>query len=300
MEPLDAVRSCGGAARFTRLTALTPRRALAAAVRGGVLTCPVPGVCAAPDVTPDTLAVAVLRGTRSRHTAAAALGLDLVDPPSRLHVACPPGTRGTWPGTTVHRRDRRDLDGSTAPLDTVLDCLTCLAHRFALVPVDSALRRQLVTVEELHDARVRMNRNDPRRRLITWADPRSGSPLETVARYDLLDAGYAVRTQRVLEPAGRVDFVIDGWLVVETVPRRQGAGRCPQGSASTSTPGSGARTCAATPSSGGRGRWCCASTGTRSSGSASGGWASCTTCTGRGPLRRNGDESWAARWSHRA
>lgn len=32
---------------------------------------------------------------------------------------------------------------------------------------------------------------------------------------DLLDEGYSLCTQRVLEPAGRTDFVIDGWLVVE-------------------------------------------------------------------------------------
>lgn len=59
-----------------------------------------------------------------------------------------------------------------------------------------------------------MNRDDDRRRLIAWADPGYGSPLESIGRYDLLEAGYAVRTQRVLEPAGRVDSLLDH-LVVE-------------------------------------------------------------------------------------
>ncbi len=215
MDPLDAVLACGGAARTARLLTMTPRRSLAAAVRSGELRRPAPGLFATPDVEPDLLAAVALRGVRSCHTAAAALGFDLVDPPARPHVTCPRGSRGSWPGTTVHRRTVRDLDGCTDPLTTVLDCLRCLPGRFALVPVDSALRQDRVSLDELHEAAAAMNRNDPRRHLVAWADPDCGSPLESVARYDLLEAGFSVRTQRVLDPAGRVDFVIDGWLVVE-------------------------------------------------------------------------------------
>lgn len=215
MDPLEALRECGGAARFERLHLRTSRRALRAAVAVGEVVQPSRGVYALLDTHPELVAAAVLGGVRSCHTAAAALGLDLVDPPSRPHITSPPGSRGTWPGTVVHRREVRDLDGCTDPLTTVLDCLRCLPRRFALVPLDHALRRGLVTVEELEDAARRMNRNDPRRGLITLADPVCDSALESIARVDLLDEGYPLRTQRVLEPAGRTDFVIDGWLVVE-------------------------------------------------------------------------------------
>jgi very-short-patch-repair endonuclease len=215
MDPLEAVRSCGGAARFSRLERLTTRRTLDAAVRAGELVKPARGLYSVRDAPVEIVAAAALNGVRSCHTAAAALGLDLVDPPARPHVTCPPGTRTRWPGTVVHRRDVRELDGLTDPVTTLLDCLGCLPRRFALVPVDHALRSGLVTLEELLQARAAMNRNDPRRKLILMADPEAGSPLESVARVDLLDEGYSLRTQRVLQPAGRVDFVIDGWLIIE-------------------------------------------------------------------------------------
>jgi very-short-patch-repair endonuclease len=215
MDPLEALHECGGAARFECLRPKTSRRALRSAVAVGDVVRAARGVYATRDAHPDLVAAVALGGVRSCHTAAAALGLDLVDPPSRPHVTSPPGSRGTWPGTVVHRRKVRDLDGCTDPLTTVLDCLRCLPRRFALVPLDHALRRGLVTVTELQEAAARMNRNDPRRELVAMADPECGSALESVARVDLLDEGYHLRSQQVLEPAGRTDFVVDDWLVVE-------------------------------------------------------------------------------------
>ncbi|WP_369070283.1 DUF559 domain-containing protein [Kineococcus terrestris] len=215
MDALTALTECGGAARFARLERLVARRELAAAVRRGEVLRPAPGLYALPGCPADVLAATAVGGVRSCHTAATALGLDLVDPLGAPHVTARPGTRAVRAGAVVHRRDVADLDGCTDVLTTCLDCLRCLPRRTALVPVDSALRRGLLDVDDLLAAASRLNRRDPRRGLLRMADPASGSALETVARVDLLDEGYAVRTQRVLEPAGRVDLVVDGWLVVE-------------------------------------------------------------------------------------
>jgi very-short-patch-repair endonuclease len=215
VEAVDAVRVCGGAARSARLTRLAPRRGLVTAVATGELLRPVAGLYCLPDCPPDVLAAAAVRGVRSCQSAAVALGLDVLRPDAAPHVTCPPGSRGTWRGSVVHRRQVADLDGCTDVLTTVLDCLRCLPRREALVPADSALRDGRLTLADLHLAAARMNRRDPRRGLLGMADPQSGSALETVARVDLLDQGLRVRTQQAIEPAGRVDLLVEDRLVVE-------------------------------------------------------------------------------------
>jgi very-short-patch-repair endonuclease len=215
VDPVDAVAQCGGAARWARLSRRVPRRALASAVSAGELLSPGPGLYVLPGCPADVLAAAAVSGVRSCHSAAQALGLDLIGPPRRPHVTTRRGSRTTWPGAEVHHRDVVDLDGLTDPLTTVLDCLRCLPRRVALVPLDCALRRGLVSLEDLSVAAKSWNRRDPRRNLLRWADPDCGSALETVARVDLAGEGYALQTQQVREPAGRVDFLVDGWLVVE-------------------------------------------------------------------------------------
>lgn len=227
VDAVAAVESCGGAARAGRLRPLVPQRRLTAAVAAGELVRPRPGVYALPTCPPDLLAATALSGVRSCHSAAAALGLDVVGAPGRPHVTVPRGSSTTWPGVVVHRRDVVDLDGCTDPLTTVLDCLRCLPRRAALVPVDAALRQGLVSLQDLHRSAASMNRNDARRRLLPLVDPLSDSALESVARVDLHDEGFSFRTQRVREPAGRVDFLLQDWLVVEADGYEFHGGRAP-------------------------------------------------------------------------
>jgi very-short-patch-repair endonuclease len=214
------VQQCGGAARWDRLRHHTTHRALQKACAAGTVRRPAPGLHALPGAPADVLAAAAVRGVRSCHSAAAALGLPLVDPPARPHVTAGRGTKLVWRGALVHRRDVTDLNGCTDVLTTVLDCLRCLPRRTALVPLDAALAAGRVSWEDLNLAAKGMNRNDDRRKLLAMADEKSGSPLESIGRYDLLEAGYSLQTQVVLDPAGRVDFLIDGWLVVELDGRR--------------------------------------------------------------------------------
>lgn len=215
MDPVDAVGECAGAARLARLRQRVSRRALERAVRDGAVLRPAPGPYALPGCPPDVLAAAAVSGVRSCHSAAAAWGLDLISPPRQPHVTTRRGSRATWPAAVTHHRDVPDVDGLTDVVTTVLDCLRCLPRRTALVPLDSALRRGLLSAEDLQTAAKSLNRNDPRRPSLRLADPACGSPLETVARIDLLDEGYPVETQQFVEGVGWVDFLIDGWLVVE-------------------------------------------------------------------------------------
>ncbi|WP_380158896.1 DUF559 domain-containing protein [Kineococcus sp. R86509] len=220
MDADAAVGRCGGAARWDRLRHLTTADRLRTAVRRGVLRRPLPGLYALPGCPADVLAAAAVRGVRSCHTAATALGLAVVDAPPVPHVTAGRGSTTVWRAALVHRRDVTDLDGCTDVLTTVLDCLRCLPRRTALVPLDAALAAGRVSWEDLDLAAKGMNRNDDRRKLLAMADEKSGSPLESIGRYDLLEAGYSLQTQVVLDPAGRVDFLIDDWLVVELDGRR--------------------------------------------------------------------------------
>jgi very-short-patch-repair endonuclease len=215
MDVDEALGSCGGAARWKRLEPLVTRRGLSAAVRSGAVLNPAEGLYHLPGCARDVIAAAAVSGVRSCHSAAAAYGLDLIDPPAKPHVTARKGSRAEWRSAIVHRRTVRELDGCTDLQTTLLDCLTCLDRRFALVPVDSALRRGHLTTDDLEEMLDRLPRNDRRRSLLSMADPECGSPLETVGRVDLRDEGFAPLTQQVLEPAGRVDFLIAGWLIVE-------------------------------------------------------------------------------------
>ncbi|WP_129337868.1 endonuclease domain-containing protein [Cellulomonas endophytica] len=215
MDAVGSVLARGGAARWAQLAGSTTHARLVAAVGAGALTRPAPGLYVVPGTPPDVVAAAAVGGVRSCATAAVALGLDVLTPPARPHVTAPRGSRRTWPGCTVHRRDVLDLDGCTDVLTTVLDAARCLPWREALVPVESALRLGRVAEEELVEARRRLHVQDPRRRLLARSDACSGSALESVARADLLDEGYRVRSQVWLPPAGRVDLLVDDWLVLE-------------------------------------------------------------------------------------
>lgn len=50
--------------------------------------------------------------------------------------------------------------------------------------------------------------------------PGSGSPLESIARHDLLAAGWVPRTRELLAPAGHVDPLLGDLVVVEVGGRR--------------------------------------------------------------------------------
>jgi len=134
----------------------------------------------------------------------------VIEAPRDHHVTAGVGTRLTWRGTLVHRRRVIELEGRTDPLTTVLDCLRCLPPRVALVPVDAALAKGLVSLEDLALVAKRLNRKETRvKKLLSWADGRSGSPLESVARHDLLTEGLAPRVQVHVEGVGWLDLLLE-------------------------------------------------------------------------------------------
>ncbi|MER5551646.1 hypothetical protein ABT001_08185 [Streptomyces sp. NPDC002793] len=188
----------------------------------------VPGAWAAPgtELTPwvRARAVQILHpGHTLSHRAAASLHLiELLR--EAVEFTDPDSTTGRRHGFPVHRtpltpaeiRTHRGLR-STIPLRTLRDLLLSGPRDEALVAVDSALstrtvsgvrRTRLVTPDLLatvcatHPTR---HHGVPRARAwLTLADPRSGSPAETVARLRMHDAGlHPVSQAELLTPAGR-------------------------------------------------------------------------------------------------
>ena len=240
MDDLEALlRGQGGLARRRDVlrTGLS-RRGLDRLVRQGRLRPLTPHLFTdveqpAPDEQLRALAVG-LQGTVSHDSAALLWGLELVTHPDRLTVTVERDrSRASRAGARVHRRDlprddrvHRDGLWLTTPLRTVLDLCRSLPLAEAVAVADSALRRRLITVEELVGALAVLPPAVGRLRVaavVRLVDPRSESVLESLCRVLLHLAGLpAPDTQWVVRRSdgrwiGRVDFA---WpaarLVVET------------------------------------------------------------------------------------
>ena len=240
MEELEALlrRQGGLARRRDVLRTGVSRRQLTRLVRQGRLRLLTPHLVTdvdhpAPDEPLRALAVG-LQATVSHTSAAILWGMELAASPSGLTVTVQRNrSRVAAAGARVHRQDlsvddRVHCDGLwlTTPLRTIIDLCRVLPLPEAVAVADSAMRRGLVTVDDLVRALRELPAAVGRGRVaavVRLIDPRSGSVLESLCRVLLHLAGVpAPETQLgVRGPRGgwigRVDF---GWpeerLVVET------------------------------------------------------------------------------------
>lgn len=166
--------------------------------------------------------------TASGVTAACLRGWGLLHEPQRvIEVVVTNGRKSRprlagvrWLQRRAPRREALLVDPEQAPLwvtdpvTTVLDALAQLKGKEAVVLVDSALRSGQVSLRELQAAarRLRGIRHARRvRRALELADPESGSVLESVLRYELVDRGVTgFATQQVVrDRAGRYVLRVD-------------------------------------------------------------------------------------------
>lgn len=130
-------------------------------------------------------------------TAAMAYGFD-TEEPADLHVLPPDGCRlRSADGLMVHRRDGAPLvevagRPTTAPAWTAVEVARSLARGRALATLDAALRSERCSRPQLWDAALaQAGRRGivAVRQLITLADRRAESPMESEARLVMLDGG---------------------------------------------------------------------------------------------------------------
>lgn len=215
MDPVIETRRRGGVARTADLRAAgCTRYAISSAVRRGALVAPRRGIVAVADLPDGAHAALSIGGALTCASALSALGLPSLEPSPTLHVAVPRDFSGARPGHVRLHYTESVPAGATVPIATVLDHLgTCTSPVAQLVAVDAALHNGRLTLRQVEA--FTSTPASRRRWLVSSADPRAESPLETVARVALVEGGLKVQPQAYIDGVGRVDLLVEDRLVIE-------------------------------------------------------------------------------------
>lgn len=215
MDAIGLLRNWGRVAPTRRLTDLgVTKREIAKHIARGELLRVRPGVLALPNAPGDFLAAVGNNGLLTCASAAGHYGLWLLESPSSIHISCL-HARATQ---CVNHRMRTVPEHPYLPLvglaDVLIHALRCLPRDHAAVIVESALR-QGETVRSFLRERLEGPRNGQARAALDAVTGCAESPLEVVTRLMFIDAGFDVETQVRIDGVGRVDFLLEGFLVVE-------------------------------------------------------------------------------------
>jgi very-short-patch-repair endonuclease len=214
MEILEYLVHAGGAARTGQLLAAGySRRDIAGLLELGVRQ-PRRGIFLAPGCDEELAAALHHNGRLTCASAAAHYGLWIRNPPAQLHLAC---NHGHGAGFIRHRTTRfpsHQLQPFAAVEDVVLHGLGCLPPPASTALATSAIRLHGVPVELLKD-QLRGDRSAPVLRTLRELDLRAESIVEVDAQHLFRTNGIAFEPQVFLPGIGRVDFLLDGFLIVE-------------------------------------------------------------------------------------
>lgn len=123
--------------------------------------------------------------------------------------------RGRETGARIHWSlpSASRLSHVTLLSEAICHSVKCQDPRASLATLDSVLQHGLLTLGELE---VIFRSLAPRYRvLLTLVDPAAGSGPETFMRLILRTLGLKFETQVDVDGVGRVDFVVEGWLIIE-------------------------------------------------------------------------------------
>ncbi|MET0734650.1 MAG: hypothetical protein ABWY55_03270 [Microbacterium sp.] len=137
---------------------------------------------------------------------------------SPLHMQLDPGTTRLPrrpQGVVAHWRPRTvPREALTVDLISALvQAGRCQRPRDTIATLDNALHRSLIDEDDLAEIFRRLPRR--RRVLRTLLDARCESGPETIMRLLLRAIGCSFDLQVQIDGVGRVDFVVDGWLIIE-------------------------------------------------------------------------------------
>ncbi|HCJ49386.1 MAG TPA: hypothetical protein DHW40_08670 [Microbacterium sp.] len=193
------------------------RHGVAAAVRSGGLLRLRQGRYATADTHPELLAAGRLGGTLGCVSLLATLGI-FVHTSSAPHLHFERGTTRLPrrdARVTAHWRTARTPRHALAAdlVEALAQAIRCQPPRHALATLESAWHQGFVdehSVDSVFELLPRRFR--PLRDLL---DPRSESGTETLVRLMLRSLGCDIDVQVRIAGVGRVDFVVDGWLIIE-------------------------------------------------------------------------------------
>lgn len=194
-------------------------RALGAAVADGRILRPRPGAYLPPGAPTEVVDALALGGLLTCTSALAHHGVFVLDA-STLHVhlhtrrpASPAQTRALRRHWGRLHRAPHPRATAVEPLDALACAMRCQTPRAALATLDSALHQGVLRPDELDELfRLLPRRHRVLRKLV---DARAESGPETLVRLILRSLGVPFTVQVVITGVGRVDFVVDGWLIVE-------------------------------------------------------------------------------------
>lgn len=215
MDPVHILLSLGGVA-LTRsvLAGGAGEEDLRRAVRRGEILRVERGVLALPGADPELVAAKQSRALLTCVSAAPRYGLWVLQPATVPHYWHGNGRRTI--GCVSHRTAlTRPAPGAVAALpDVLLHALLCLPPLESLVMVESACNRGDIDPGFLL-RHLRGNRCGKARDVVARVECGADSLLETLARVLFRDAGIVTETQVWIEGIGRVDFLLEGFLIVE-------------------------------------------------------------------------------------
>lgn len=172
------------------------------------------GVLALPGAAPDLVAAVLGNGLLTCASAAAYRRLWVLFPPTKLHLLC----RHAGPANAVIHRESwvqaREPIRVASTADVLLHALRCLSAVDAAVMVECAVNQGVTTLEYIR-ARLPGNRNGAARRVLDLVDGTADSPIEVVGRLMFRANGIFTETQVDLPGIGIVDFLLEGFLIVE-------------------------------------------------------------------------------------
>ncbi|MFC5929486.1 DUF559 domain-containing protein [Cryobacterium melibiosiphilum] len=168
----------------------------------------------------DALRAVALHGRLAAESSLANHGVWVTRPTglwigTALHSGHAPATGANEHRIWVNERFPRDTDvrwRMSVP-DSLLQFAALGEGCDVVASMDSALNKGLVTPAELERVIAAVPRR--LRRLLGRVDGRAQSGLETLLRLAAEAEGWNVRIQVVISGVGRVDVLIDGWLVIE-------------------------------------------------------------------------------------
>ncbi|WP_248175598.1 MULTISPECIES: endonuclease domain-containing protein [unclassified Microbacterium] len=170
------------------------------------------------DAAPELIAAVAAGGVLTCVSALRLLGVFVLDEPG-LHVRVDPHSTRLPPAPGIVRHwlppiDAPQRHGACAdPMDMVAHAVRCQPPRAAIATLDSALHLGLIPESDVPRVFAALPRRyRPLRMLI---DPRAESGPETLARLLLRGLSRRVEIQVRIDGVGRVDLLVDGWLVIE-------------------------------------------------------------------------------------
>jgi len=216
MEPEEALRRLGGVAMTRQMQARgVSESAIRSAVRAGSIQRVERGVLRLPGADPAFVAAVKARSRLTCASAASRYDLWLLHKPAEPHYWQSNGRRTA--GCISHRlslSQPRPSGPYVALPDVLLHALLCLPPLEALVMVESAYIRGDITLDYL-GRHLLGNRAGRAREVLAKVDRGAGSLLETLARVLFRDVGIRTETQVWIEGVGTVDFLLEGFLIVE-------------------------------------------------------------------------------------